>query len=237
MTDFYSSKEINLDIFSDLCNQSVLPGDYPVATAVESNVIIYQRDALYEALIDENRKRLVQRELHNCLRHGPGVFVIRNFYNNNRIVDESTNIFRQIIDEEQAGNENTGDHFANAGENERIWNSFQKVCERNPQSFIEYYKNPLYTLVSESWLGPGYQMSAQVNVVKPGGKAQAAHRDYHLGFQSEKVIQRFPLPLQVASQYLTLQGAIAHTDMPPQTGPTMLLPFSQQYELGYLAWR
>jgi ectoine hydroxylase-related dioxygenase (phytanoyl-CoA dioxygenase family) len=41
----------------------------------------------------------------------------------------------------------------------------------------------------------------------------------------------------VLSQYLTLQGAVAHSDMPLETGPTQLLPFSQQYALGYLAWR
>ena len=34
---------------------------------------------------------------------------------------------------------------------------------------------------------------------------------------------------------LTLQGAVAHTDM-PQTGPTMYLPHSQKYLPGYLAW-
>ena len=39
------------------------------------------------------------------------------------------------------------------------------------------------------------------------------------------------------SQNLTLQGAVAHTDMPLETGPTLLLPFSQRYEPGYLAWR
>jgi ectoine hydroxylase-related dioxygenase (phytanoyl-CoA dioxygenase family) len=36
---------------------------------------------------------------------------------------------------------------------------------------------------------------------------------------------------------LTLQGAVAHTDMPVVTGPTMYLPHSQKYEPGYLAWR
>jgi ectoine hydroxylase-related dioxygenase (phytanoyl-CoA dioxygenase family) len=36
---------------------------------------------------------------------------------------------------------------------------------------------------------------------------------------------------------LTLQGAVAHCDMPVETGPTLYLPFSQTYELGYLAWR
>jgi len=36
---------------------------------------------------------------------------------------------------------------------------------------------------------------------------------------------------------LTLQGAVAHTDMPAETGPTMYLPHSQKYLPGYLAWR
>jgi ectoine hydroxylase-related dioxygenase (phytanoyl-CoA dioxygenase family) len=34
-----------------------------------------------------------------------------------------------------------------------------------------------------------------------------------------------------------LQGAVAHTDMPAETGPTMYLPHSQKYLPGYLAWR
>jgi ectoine hydroxylase-related dioxygenase (phytanoyl-CoA dioxygenase family) len=36
---------------------------------------------------------------------------------------------------------------------------------------------------------------------------------------------------------LTLQGAIAHCDMPVDTGPTMYLPHSQKYAPGYVAWR
>jgi ectoine hydroxylase-related dioxygenase (phytanoyl-CoA dioxygenase family) len=37
------------------------------------------------------------------------------------------------------------------------------------------------------------------------------------------------------SPVLTLQGAVAHTDMPAETGPTMYLPHSQKYLPGYLA--
>ena len=36
---------------------------------------------------------------------------------------------------------------------------------------------------------------------------------------------------------LTLQGAVAHCDMPVESGPTLYLPHSHKYELGYLAWR
>ncbi len=78
-------------------------------------------------------------------------------------------------------------------------------------------------------------MTAQLNVVNPGGAAQSPHRDYHLGFQSAADIERYPLHVQLFSPMLTLQGAIAHVDAPMESGPTLLLPFSQAYEAGYLA--
>lgn len=42
---------------------------------------------------------------------------------------------------------------------------------------------------------------------------------------------------QITSQLLTLQAAIAHTDMPLETGPTRFMPFSQQFHKGYLAFK
>lgn len=80
-------------------------------------------------------------------------------------------------------------------------------------------------------------MTAQVNNVKPGGKQQSAHRDYHLGFQSDETVSKFPAHTQMMSHYLTLQGAIAHCNMPLETGPTFFLPYSQQYNVGYIAYR
>jgi ectoine hydroxylase-related dioxygenase (phytanoyl-CoA dioxygenase family) len=43
--------------------------------------------------------------------------------------------------------------------------------------------------------------------------------------------------MQIASQLLTLQGAVAHSDMPVEGGSTRLLPFSQQFHKGYMAYR
>ena len=86
-------------------------------------------------------------------------------------------------------------------------------------------------------MGPNYQMTAQVNLVHPGGDAQQAHRDYHLGFQTAEVSSLYPSYVHELSPALTLQGAIAHCDMPIESGPTKLLPFSQMYLPGYAAWR
>ena len=63
------------------------------------------------------------------------------------------------------------------------------------------------------------------------------HRDYHLGFQSDEVAAQYPAHVHRLSPALTLQGAVAHCDMPVESGPTLYLPHSQKYELGYLAYR
>ena len=80
-------------------------------------------------------------------------------------------------------------------------------------------------------------MTSQVNVVRPGGTAQDPHRDYHLGFLSNESAARFPAHVHLLSPVLTLQGAVAHSDMPIESGPTMYLPYSHAYGPGYLAWR
>jgi ectoine hydroxylase-related dioxygenase (phytanoyl-CoA dioxygenase family) len=73
-------------------------------------------------------------------------------------------------------------------------------------------------------------------VVNPGGQAQVAHRDYHLGFMSQEQASRYPAHVHRLSPALTLQGAVAHVDMPTETGPTLYLPHSQKYPAGYLAF-
>jgi ectoine hydroxylase-related dioxygenase (phytanoyl-CoA dioxygenase family) len=40
--------------------------------------------------------------------------------------------------------------------------------------------------VFEAWLGPGYRVTAQTNIVKPGGRAQQPHRDYREATSSDK---------------------------------------------------
>ena len=231
MSAFVSAEAVCLADFSQLCAQQARAEDYPLCQEVLSNVPIYQAQTLRNS-----DRRSVMNELHRLFRDGPGVMVVRRAYEDLEVVDRHSQVFEAIFANESAQGV-AADHFAKAGSNGRIWNSLQKAALQSPESFVEYYANPLLGLIAEAWLGPSFQVTAQVNVVHPGGQAQQPHRDYHLGFQTNDVVERFPLPLHVLSQYLTLQGAVAHTDMPLETGPTQLLPFSQQYALGYLAWR
>ena len=153
------------------------------------------------------------------------------------MVDRATAAFDAMIADQHASGATAGDHFAKPGANDRVWNALEKLAVRDPDTFVDYYANDMIALISRAWLGPGYQVTSQVNVVRPGGQRQDPHRDYHLGFLSNDVVEEYPTHVHLLSPVLTLQGAVAHSDMPVESGPTMYLPYSHQYDAGYLAWR
>lgn len=207
------------------------------AHSVRHHVPIYDCTSLDRVLGDAVRRMALQEEWADVLEQGAGVFVLKRAYTDTATIDAASAVFEAIIHDERAAGGAAADHFAKAGANDRIWNAQQKLCLRAPEVFARYYANPFLVAASEAWLGPCYQMTAQVNVVRPGGAAQQAHRDYHLGFQTVGQAQRYPAQVHAMSPFLTLQGAVAHGDMPVESGPTKLLPFSQRYAPGYLAWR
>lgn len=202
--------------------------DYPLADRVEANVLVYAAAALRSS-----EREAALGEIARALQEGPGVLIVEGAMDP-AVVDRATEVFLAIIDEQNAAGQSVGDHFAKPGANDRIWNALEKLAVADPDVFVDYHGNDIVDLVSTAWLGPAYQMTAQVNVVNPGGAAQVPHRDYHLGFMSPEQIERYPAHVHALSPVLTLQGAIAHGDTPIETGPTMLLPHSQKYAGGYL---
>jgi ectoine hydroxylase-related dioxygenase (phytanoyl-CoA dioxygenase family) len=211
--------------------------EYPLASAVEQNVLVYDGARLRQEISRSAGRRRVQAELVRALHDGPGIVVFAGAFADLSVVDRATRQFEAIIAGQHVAGAAAGDHFAAAGQNDRIWNALEKLARRAPEVFAAYYANDILAVVCQAWLGPGYQVTSQVNVVNPGGAAQTVHRDYHLGFQTDSQAAQFPLHVHRLSPVLTLQGAVAHTDMPAPTGPTMYLPHSQKYLPGYLAWR
>jgi ectoine hydroxylase-related dioxygenase (phytanoyl-CoA dioxygenase family) len=211
--------------------------DYPNASSVERNVLIYDSDRLRVAAAAPTQRKEVQAELAHALMDGPGLVVFTGAFPDTSVVDRATAAFTAMIDAQRASGAAAGDHFAKPGANDRVWNALEKLAVRDPDVFVDYYANDVIALVSRAWLGPSYQVTSQVNVVNPGGQAQTVHRDYHLGFQANAVAEQYPAHVHRLSPVLTLQGAVAHSDMPVETGPTQYLPHSQKYEPGYLAWR
>ncbi|MFI6251725.1 phytanoyl-CoA dioxygenase family protein [Streptomyces sp. NPDC051016] len=229
--------DCDLGAFRSLVERSTDPADHPSAERVEQNVPLYDSDRLRSLAGDPESRRIVQGELVRALLDGPGIVVLKRAFADGAVVDGMSQVFRALIEEERATGAARGDHFAKPGANDRVWNALDKVAVRAPEAFADYYANDMLALVSEAWLGSGYQVTSQVNVVNPGGAAQSVHRDYHLGFLSQERAAAYPAHVHRLSPVLTLQGAVAHCDMPVESGPTLYLPHSQKFEPGYLAWR
>lgn len=233
----YSEADCDLNAFKETVERRTDLSAYPRAEAVERNMLVYAGERVRAAACDQAARLELQSELARALLDGPGAAVVRRAFGDLAVVDRATAVFEELIAEEKAQGSGGGDHFAQPGANDRLWNALEKTVLRAPEVFADYYANDAIALTSEAWLGPGYQVTSQVNVVNPGAKAQSPHRDYHLGFASNEEAASFPAHVHRLSPLLTLQGAVAHCDMPVDAGPTKYLPYSQLYEPGYLAWR
>jgi ectoine hydroxylase-related dioxygenase (phytanoyl-CoA dioxygenase family) len=216
-----------LEDFRAVCEQKTELADYPHAADVVDNVLIYP------GTLDNTAQ--IRAELTRALLDGPGIVVFTSAFAP-AVVDRATAVFADLIAEQKAAGVAGGDHFAKPGANDRVWGALDKFALRDPAAFAAYYDNDTLALVGQAWLGRGYQVTSQVNVVNPGGVAQVAHRDYHLGFMSREQALGYPAHVHALSPVLTLQGAVAHVDMPVETGPTLYLPHSQKYPAGYVAF-
>jgi len=232
--EYLSPEDCQLADLVQVTGEKTDPGDYPRAAAVRDNVLIYESARLTAELGTADGRRAVSGELIRALRDGPGIAVFAGAFPDPAVVDAASAEFFAMIADQRAAGGTAGDHFAAAGQNDRVWNALEKLALRAPAVFAAYYASDVIAAVSQAWLGPGYQVTSQVNVVNPGGAAQTPHRDYHLGFQSGGQAAAYPAHVHRLSPALTLQGAVAHTDMPVETGPTMYLPHSQKYVPGYL---
>ena len=232
---YYSLRDCRVEDFAAVVEQPVDLGDFPLADRIDQGVVVYDSRSLRSRISEAPERLEVQAEFVRVLNEGPGVLVLSGAFDQDSVLDAATDVFRGIIEAEKAAGTAAGDHFATPGANDRVWNALEKFAVADPDAFLRYYANDMLALICEAWLGPRYQVTSQLNQVNPGGKAQSPHRDYHLGFQTMESAQAFPRHIHQMSAMLTLQGAVAHVDMPMETGPTFLIPNSQKYGPGYIA--
>lgn len=229
---FLSHQQIDLQPLRDLIATKTPLASLSFAHSVESEVVIYSAPELRRRITEEPQNLTqIQSEWHWVLQDGPGVMVIKGAFAAD-VVDEASAAFREIIERERGSSH--GDHFAKPGANDRVWNAQEKLALLAPNLYARYYANDMLAWTCEAWMGPAYQITSQVNCVNPGGEAQVAHRDYHLGFMTPEQAIRYPASVHRLSAHLTLQSAVAHVDMPLESGPTLLLPHSQKFNQGYL---
>ncbi|MGB1886375.1 MAG: phytanoyl-CoA dioxygenase, partial [Paracoccaceae bacterium] len=174
MQGFLSASDCDLDAFKALCSQNLDPKDVPYSAEINANVPIYDCAALAENIDSDEGRRKIMAEWSKVLINLSGVIVLRGAYDNTDVIDAASDVFHRIIADEKQTAKSGADHFAASGANDRIWNSLQKLCLNAPDVHVNYFANPFIDAACEAWLGPHYQMTAQVNLVRPGGQAQTA---------------------------------------------------------------
>jgi len=235
-TPWYTSADCRLEDLVTVVSDEITAADVPHAEAVAKGIPVYRHATLVEASANEQGRREVLAELAWVFHDGPGVAAFKDAVPVD-VVDAVSAVFMDMICEEKERGEAPIDHYAKPGANDRVWNVLEKLAVREPGLFVDYYASGMIALACEAWLGPWYQITSQINCVNPGGQAQSPHRDYHVGFLSDAQAEQFPPHAHHMSGLLTLQGAVSHCEMTIDSGPTQLLPHSQKYGAGFMAWR
>lgn len=223
-------QDIDEDEFRRVTSEATRAEDHPHCVDIRSGIPVYDGRAL-PTVADPDARRALMAEIGTSLLHGPGVVCVTAAVPDISILDRVSDFYTGVIEQQRLSGGAGGDHF---GHNDRIWNSLEKLATRRPDLYVDYFSNDALALVAEAWLGPGYLMTSQVNLVRPGSAAQVLHRDYHLGFQQREMLERYPGHVHTLSPALTLQVGVAHMDMPLVSGPTVFVPHSQKFSTGYL---
>src|SRR5215218_641550 len=84
--------------------------DFPLATEIVDEVLVYDAGRLLDAPAEAARAELVR-----AFADGPGVVVVRGAYLDRAVVDGATAAFEEMIAEQRATGAVAGDHFAKPG--------------------------------------------------------------------------------------------------------------------------
>ena len=139
------------------------PADYPHADAVVDEVLVYDSARLRRS----PRPRCPPSWSGRCPT-GPASWCSAAPSPTARWSTGPPRRSSELIAEQRASGAVAGDHFAPPGANDRVWNALEKLAVAAPEVFVDYYANDILALVATAWLGPGYQVTSQLNVVNPG---------------------------------------------------------------------
>ncbi|NBR12482.1 MAG: phytanoyl-CoA dioxygenase, partial [Alphaproteobacteria bacterium] len=175
-TRWFDESSISLQDFIADIKEAAAHLSCPLADDVQKNVPIYNASKIHSLINDQSSLGRYMNEWTDVLLDGPGIVVFRGAFADTSVVDRTTDVLNDLIAEEKRLMGERGDHFGRVGQNARLWNAHEKLCVADPEAFIRYNAIDVVDLISRAWLGPLYQITTQVNVVYPGGKAQTAHR-------------------------------------------------------------
>ena len=135
----------------EVLEQQTRLSDYPHASAVRDQVLVYDARALRG--LDDDETVSLETEIARALRSGPGIVVFAGAFAAG-VVDRATTAFEAMIHAQRASGTASGDHFAKPGANDRVWNALEKLAVAAPDVFVDYYANEVVALAAVAGSDP-----------------------------------------------------------------------------------
>ena len=172
LTHWLRPEDCRLEDLLEVLQTATVLADYPTAARVEQGVLIYVAGTLRDRCADEDGRREVEAELSRAFADGPGIVVIEGAFEAG-VVDRVTAAFDGLIADPARGRGDGGRPLRQAGRQrpglERPGEAGRRATPRRSSTTTPTTWSPSRRA---AWLGPGYQVTSQVNVVNPGGAGQ-----------------------------------------------------------------
>ena len=160
---YLSAEDCRLADLIDLVNQKTDLADYPYARTVDQNVLSYDGARLRTGLSRPAHRPRVEAELARALLDGPGIVVLAGAFDDPWLIDRATRQFEAIIAAQRAAGGAAGDHFAAAGQNDRVLERAGEAGPARAGSIRGLLRQQPHRGRVPGLAGPGYQVTSQIN--------------------------------------------------------------------------
>lgn len=215
--------------------QTLDPRNLPLCAEIMHQIPIYDGKAVDKAAHDVKQRSALLYEWTQNFERGSGIIVIKSGINDPVILDIASEIFVDIFEEEKKNISASSSDNASKTGNAIIWNGLEKHCLFDAGNFASYFASNTIAMAAEAWLGPNYQLTSQIKKTGAYKNNEAPHHDYHFGYMATEQAIDYPAHVHRLSAALTLQGIVAHSEMSDKNASLQLLPFSHQYDAGFIA--
>jgi hypothetical protein len=98
---WFDAAKCDLEDLIALCAQPTLIEDYPCASAIEQDTVVYDNGSLRDHIATPEGRLSAMAELADALLVGPGIVVFRDAFDPD-VVEAVSDVFRMIIVDERA---------------------------------------------------------------------------------------------------------------------------------------
>ncbi len=97
-----SDADCRLEDFRRAVERHTRLADYPLASAVHSNVLTYEGDDVRKASVKPESRAAMQAEWARAMMDGPGILLFKNAFADSASIDAATELFIAMIEEQHA---------------------------------------------------------------------------------------------------------------------------------------